>query len=354
MLIGFDRDNTYLFSLFVAAFTLPNVLAQLIVLLRKRHPAPTLSFHCSVLLMNMGYAMIIYAYVIRGTYSGTQSTGYALLACGVVLILVPFDKWICPNWFEGNHVVYRELAKGVFDSDKFQTLVRDNRAAPPSVKITASAGHWETHIRTRHTTDAQGRRVIVTEQVTEFVLTWTSVREFNFASWEEVGDSIRLDRLSVVHAMFRLESQFDEPTQEALRAIESEMYLEARSHDVVASVSHECTVENMATVVSAVLGKQNCFTRLYGSSGSKYLWALAALLGYQSLFECFWTAQGERMIITLVKRMSITNALRAKKGEPDYVASEQSFKVGEVMPVIGPSNNVNSAYVPPSQVTLLP
>ena len=119
MLIGFDRDNTYLFSLFVAAFTLPNVLAQLIVLLRKRHPAPTLSFHCSVLLMNMGYAMIIYAYVIRGTYSGTQSTGYALLACGVVLILVPFDKWICPNWFEGNHVVYRELAKGVFDSDKF-------------------------------------------------------------------------------------------------------------------------------------------------------------------------------------------------------------------------------------------
>ena len=354
MLIGFTRDNTYLLSFFLGALALPNVLAQLIFLLRKKHPAPAMSFHLTVLIMNVGYALLIYSYVIHTTYSGMKWTGYTLLFVGLFFILVPIDKYVAPTSFEGNHFVYRELVKGVFDAEKFQNLVRDSRAAPPIVRITAEAGHWERHVKHIQITDRNGHTRYVTEEHQEFVVTWTQVRELNYTSWEEVGNSIRLDNLSVLHATFTLEPQFDEPTQAELDAIESEMYIEGRTHDAVVLVSHKCTIENMQTAVSAVLGKHNFFTKLYGASGSKYLWALAALLGYQSLFECFWTSQGERMIIPLVKRISLTNGFRAKRGEPDYVASEQSFKVGDVMPIIGPNNNDSSPYLPPSQTTLIP
>ena len=99
---------------------------------------------------------------------------------------------------------------------------------------------------------------------------------------------------------------------------------------------------------------KQCILKFYGSVFGKFFWFLMWVVGYQSLFECIWSSQGERMKMKLVKRMSMSNNLRAEKGYSDVVGSEQSFRHGDVMPIVGPSTAMDSPYAPTSQMTLVP
>ena len=352
---GFDGNNPSLIVLIMGALMFPNAVAQAVTLMRKRHPAPMWSFHIS-LCMNAGYSCLIYYGVGAGVGKGVMAGGIVLLVLAVLATLIPFDKCCCKKSFQGNHFVFRELLKGVLDPVRFRELVGRNRAAPPVVMARVTASHMEVRTSVSHHRDANGNMRTQHHTRTERVVTWSDTRPFMYTSWEEEGNSIRLEgKISVIHALFYVRYKFDSGAKAALQQFFNALYAEGRMHDVDVEVTPECSTPDLVPVACGTLdNERSCIVKFYGSGCGKFVWFLTWLIGYQSLFECIWSSSGERMRMKLVKRMSMGQGFRALRGQPDHVAAEQPFKQGALSPMVGPSDAPSTPYAPPIQTTLLP
>ena len=352
---GFDEDSSELLYLLMGALMLPNAVSQAVTLLRKQHAAPMWSFHFS-LVMNAGYSCMIYYYFGEGVDEVLKTAGIVLLSIAVLVMILPVDQCCSKKSFQGNHFVFNELFHDFLDAKRFRELVERNRAAPPVVNVNVTASHMENRRVTHRRRDSRGRTYTEHKTNKERVVTWRDTRQFLYASWEEQGNSIRLDdKLSVIHALFYVSYKFDTDAKMALQCYMNQLYVEGRMHDVDVEVNYHCSTPDLVAVACGTLGSErNWIVSFYGSWYGRLAWFLAWILGYQSLFECVWSSTGERMRMRLVKRMSMGHSLRAKCGHSDHMGAEQSFKNGALGPIIGPSNPVNTPYAPPSETILLP
>lgn len=352
MSLGFDGNNPALLYLFMGVLMLPNAVSQAVTALHNQHPAPMWSFHLS-LIMNAGYSCLIYYSVGEDVDSGFKTGGIILLSIAVLAMIIPLDK-CCWKSFQGNHFVFYELFHGFLDKKRFQELVERNRAAPPVVTVTVTASHRKRFFeppRNRSSRKHTGRL-----SNDDRVITWRDKREFMYTTWEEEGNSVRLDdKPSVIHALFYVNYRMDSTGKMALESFMDSLYAEGLQHDRDVEVDYHLSTPDLVTVACGTFGSdRNPIVNFYGSWYGRGLWFLAWILGYQSLFECIWSSTGERMRIKLVKNMSMGPGLRAKRGHPDHIAARQAVRQGPVGPIIGPSAPVNTPYAPPSETVVLP
>ena len=353
MIYGFDPDNPHLIMFLIGALMFPNAVSQVIALLCTKHSAPMWSFHVS-LTMNAAYSCFICYGLKAEPQKSFMISGIVLIIVAVLATVIPFDKCCCKKSFHGNHFVFRELLNA-HDAEGFRRLITDNRGRAPLLKGQVTASHTETYTVTVRTRDESGPSSHE-ETRTRTVVTFRATREFNYVSWEEQGNPIRLEgKDSVIHALFNVKYEFDPAARAAWEAFQSDLYQEGRRHDVDVDVKTEMTTPGLVPIACGTMARnKQCILKFYGSVFGKFFWFLMWVVGYQSLFECIWSSQGERMKMKLVKRMSMSNNLRAEKGYSDVVGSEQSFRHGDVMPIVGPSTAMDSPYAPTSQMTLVP
>ena len=353
MIYGFDPNNPHLIMFLIGALMFPNAASQAITLLCRKNAAPMWTFHVS-LTMNAAYACFICYGLKAEPQKSFMIAGIVLIIVAVLATIIPFDKCCCKKSFHGNHFVFRELLHA-YDADGFRNLIMTNRGLGPVLKGHVTASHTETYTVTVRTRDESGPSSHE-ETRTRTVVTYRATREFEYASWEEQGNPIRLeDKDAVIHALFDVKYEFDGDTEAAWEAFQSDLYSEGRSHDVDVDVKTEMTTPGLVPIACGTLARnKQCILKFYGSVFGKIFWFFMWVIGYQSLFECIWSSQGKRMKMKLVKRVSRENNLRAEKGQQDVVGAEQSFRQGSVMPIFGPSASMDSPYAPPSQLTLVP
>ena len=339
MLWGFTTDNPMIIYLIVGALALPNALAQVIVMLAKKNPAPLWSFHFSIM-MNLGYSLVIYGFIDDSRPKSIWIPGIVTVSLVLLFTLIPCDRCCkrkcCKKSFQGNHFVWSELYGGVLDASDFREVVMRNRSAQPAAFGHVEAWHDETYTVTVRSRDADGNIDLRQETRTRHVTTWSDTRQFQYQTWQEEGNSIRLDNdISVIHALFYVRYKFE--PEDAFESFLAGLRSEGYGHDCNVTIKHWFECPDVQEVVCGTT-RQNktCFMRFFGSCFGKFFWLLAFITGYQSFYECIFAATGERMRMKLVKRMSRGTGLRAKVGEPDHVGAETAFKVGGPVEMVGP------------------
>ena len=346
---GFTAENPYLIMFLLGASMLPNALAQVIALLRRRNGAPSWSFHLS-LLMNASYSCFIcfglgcepyIAYVV----CGSLLIGFPVFATILAFVDVSRIGWrcCCPKSNQCLHVVMRELHRGVYDREQFLDLIEANRAAPPLLEVIAEAWHWESE-----PSSEPGRGPHLVKRVT-----YSRTREFEYVSWEERGHPIHFDDNLFLHGRFRTTFEMDEETESALNNLRETMHHEAMRYDESYDARIVYKAPDVVPMVSATLAdKKNCTEKCYGSTCGMIVWFLAWLIGYQSLYECIWSSMGVMMKMTLVKRVSLSHDLRVERGRPDVLAAERSFRQPVAhLSLIGPLEQLPSPGSLPALAT---
>ena len=338
---GFTAENPYLIMLVLGAMMFPNVVAQVIALLRRRSAAPTLSFFVS-LIINASYSCFVcwglgcepqLAYIL----GAWLLIGFALVATIWAFVDLVCDR-CCARSNHCLHFVMRELHRGVHEKEQFLALIESNRAAPPFVQVVAEAWH-----RTKG-----GSGVSIT------VVSHHEIREFEYVSWEERGHPIHFDdNISLIHGRFRTKFEMDEETETVLNSMKEEMYQRVKGTDQEYDAKIIYSAPDVVPVACATLAdEKSCGLKYHESVCGKIIWGFMYLIGYQSLYECIWTSSGVTMEMTLVKRFSLTNELRVERGHRDVVAAEQSFEHrAACLSVIGPTEQLPSPGSLPALAT---
>ena len=182
------------------------------------------------------------------------------------------------------------------------------------------------HHYTTTTVDSKGN--VQVQHHTEKVVTYRNVRPLKYTSWEEAGNSIRIPNdTTMFHAIVVPKYKLDDDAIVCLQQMREYMLQEALTHDVHASAWTSFTVEGLERSFCGPATKDKvCVADFFQSWYGRLLWVVFALLGYQAAYESIFAASGERVMLTVVKRVSMSDKLRCKYREQDQAAAESTFR----------------------------
>lgn len=300
----------------IGILTLPNVIAQLIPLLKRKNTAPLMSYFYSIFL-NIGYGLLIDSF----THKKLRFIAIIVLVCTWILILVPCALICCPTDFNGNTFVIREMGSNTLKGTRFTDKIARNRAYPPTVIVGASAYHYEK----RNEYDSL-LSILVPKRVK--VTTWEGRATFKYASWEEIGNPIRLGKAKIYQCVFEPVISCDESAVEGYSRLVLLMKEEALTHDRYVELSSNNIINGLCDHVCGTNLEEPPFVmKFYQSCFAIFIWAVFVFIGYQSSFESFWCAASERVVMKLKKKISMNpNQYRCGFNQEDVVALQTTFR----------------------------
>ncbi|KAH0786676.1 hypothetical protein GPJ56_009419 [Histomonas meleagridis] len=334
-------EDTYSIFFLIGILMLPNVLLQCIQQWRGRNPAPYWAFFFSIL-MNVGYGIAIYS----------PEIGIPIAAFGLFFVLIPFDLCCRTNSFQSPHRTTEDIFSKKLNRTEFCSKVSQSRAYSPSITVHSEAYHIRHYTTT--TVDSKGR--VHVHHHTQKVVTFRNARELKYTSWEEEGNSIRItNNTTMFHAIIIPSYKLDDDTKESLGNLREYMRYEALQHDVHASVSTSFSIDGLERSFCGSATQDSVpIMNFYQSWYGRTLWVFFALLGYQSAYESFYSASGERLQLTVVKRISMTDKLRCHYKELDQTAAETTFRAADgvqtfqqplFVPMAQPFQQIENPYV---------
>ena len=195
--------------------------------------------------------------------------------------------------------------------------------------VSAKAYHEETRTEYETVTDSDGSTHTEIRTYTDTVVTWRNSQRFQYRSWQEDSNSIRIKETDVVHAVCTVRYHLDESGKELLHNFDKKMYNEALRHDIKASTSRKIQTPNIKhSITGYVCHDEPCETKFYQSCIGRFLWIFFTMIGYQLAYESRWASSGERMHLRLIKRISGTEGkYRCKYNQDDRVAAESTFRI---------------------------
>lgn len=306
----------------IAILMLPTVIFQAIPLILKKNTAPLMSYIVS-LVWNIGYGLII------GGEGGIVQDGIMLIIFAAIMTIFPFDKCFCSSSFHGNHLVFREIFSKPLSRSEFIEEMCRNRALPPCVTVHGEAYHYETRTEVVSDTDSDGHTSYSTRTYTEEVVTFTCSRNYDYQSWQEEGNSIRIKDTDIVHAVVPVKYEVDNSAQNDIDYLRDKVRAICRTRDFYTRVSTRFSTPGIRDSLCAnVSTNPSRHQQFYQGTGGRILWFLFTIIGYQSAFESFWNMAGERMRLTLRKKISgRRGTYRCGYGEEDPQAAMTTFRV---------------------------
>ena len=301
---------------------LPNVIFQLIPILRGRNPSAFWSFIFS-LTLNCGYGFYFSNFFIY------RDTAYILIGIAATFTIIPYSMCCCSASFQSNHLAFREIMSKPLTKNQFIREMCGNRALSPLITVHCEAYHYET--RTVHS----GKK---TSTRREKVVTFRSKRALPYQTWEEKGNSIRLKETDVIHAVCVPKYKLDESAKSELSNLRHIMYRLALSHDRYASVSNTFETPGLKeSVVGTLSEDKDCVLSWYQTGLGRFFWVIFTIIGYQSAYESIWNQKGERMRLRLKKAISMGGHYRCRAGQEDEFAAKDTFRFDDVQVVIDPT-----------------
>lgn len=303
---------------------LPNVIFQIVPLVQRKNTAPAMSFIYSILL-NVGYGLFIgYAF-----NKSLLIPAIVFVAVTWAMIIIPCSYCCCPTNFQGNNFIVREIFSEQLQGIEFTDKLARNRAYPPTITVSATAYHYETRIEHYTTRDSNGRVSHHTRTRRERVTTWHGSGTLKYSSWEEDGNSIRIGTHNVLHAVAIATYKLDKSAKKGVESLRGHMRAQALAHDRYATVSNSFIVNGLIDSVCGTTEKEiPDIMRFYQSCIGRFLWVFFLVIGYQSAYESFWCASGERVVLKLKKKISMKEGkYRCKFNHEDGEAIETTFKM---------------------------
>ena len=298
--IRYDASFPFLLS---GILMLPNVIFQMIPLFRNRNTSPLWSFINS-LIFNCSY----------GFYFGSNnyyqpSNGVILFLIALILTYGSFFNF--PTSFENNLFIYKEIMSKQINKEEFIKETCGNRALPPRIKIIVEAFHFERRGKRKHVK----------------ITTYRSKKYLKYYSWEEQGNSIRLNETDLLHSLHKVHYKLDESAKESLNQIRNYLYNLGLSKDKYSKVYTVFQTPGLKEHITGTLSdEKDCILLFYQTFLSRFFWFLFTLIGYQSLYESFWAQKGEKMALSLKKVISMQNKYRCFLNNFDHDAAKNTFR----------------------------
>lgn len=338
--------NDYDLFLYIGILMLPTCIAQIIPRLKRCNTAPYSAFFFCIC-CNVGFGFLIY-YLIDE--QNQEQTLYLILAIvflvfGYLPQIVPFSIFCCPTSFEGNFLINKEIFGKLENNQDFFNKLSQNRVFAPVITVHCEASHDDHYITT--TRDSKGRST--TEHRNREVVTYRNSQIFRYNSWQEGGNPIRVDKgTSLIHCVFTVSFKLDQEAKNALNWLRDYMRRDALNHDRKVRVWTNFEVPGMTKTLCGTTMQNDkdlpCAVTFLSSCFGRFIFLLMTLIGYQSIIDAIWCAQGERLRLKLVKKISMQPknngnfGLRAGYLENDFEAAENTFHVDNLQAPLIPPN----------------
>lgn len=329
---------------------LPNIIAQMIPLCRKKYSASPYTFFCCCCI-NVGCGLLVSLHkMFYDETFGLQISSYVLLGFGFFFLIFPFDTCCCKTWFDGPHFAIGEICHRKLSRQDFINAMSSNRALPPSIVVTAEAWYEETRTREVAETDADGDTWYRTETYTETVTTWVGSADFEYLSWQEDSNSIRIKNTDIIHAVCKVRYNLDEGAQKELDKLVVAMDEIASHHDVHHSAGYKQSCPGIRYSVTGFYSHEEPGAiTFYQSWYGRLFWSICFILGYQSAYETYWCSSGERMRLNLVKSISCQSGkYRCTYNTEDVVAAETTFRTDEIASTLNSPLLTSCDILPPT------
>lgn len=324
----------YVVFFFLGILTLPTNLAQIIPLLKRKNPPPAALYFSSIL-VNMGIAFLISAIdIVSDDKRSFEMIGYIIAAIffyvgGVIMSFINLFACDSCEGFNDFEELNEELKTEFDDYETLTNKLMINRALPPLILVIGKAYHYETE--TEYYTDSDGnqRTRSVTKEVTTYKNSWC----LRYQSWQEEGNSIRIDKdLSMIHGRVEAYFTYDNETIDVLNRMREVAYQDARPHDTWAYAYNEFWVPEKYEIINGTTrtdGSVPCVSKWIPTIGGRILIIFLKIIGYSTLIYALWTSKGTNMKMKIIKRVSMKpkheSGLRCGYMENDQYAAERTF-----------------------------